>query len=499
MHASLRHSAPRTRAAGDRIGRVASQGALLILGGALGLCGDIGCSSSGSAGGGFPSGGADGGVDSAAADGQGGQGSGELRHEISLKASDALGTDKFGDVVALSGDGNTLAVGAQHHRDFNQSTIGKLYVYSRAGGAWTEELNLEGTKLGFGRLGDSVALSGNGNTLAVSAPNSPTQGNVFVLSRTPQGWGAEVAIMPVVTSSGAHVALSGSGDVLVAVSPHDTTDGQGHPDPSGTTTTSYYVFRRQGTAWTQEAMLRPFGVGTTTTSSIALSRDGKTLAVGIAHKVALITESGSQWTKVRELSTSNPSPTGGFGASVALSGDGSVLAVGAPNESVGGTVFLFQGDANWSEIGSLKASNPDAGAEFGAALVLSEDGNLLAVTAPGDNSAGAGINGDQAKSTLNYANYATGAAYLFRRPSSSGAWTQETFLKSPAAHFGCRPGEVACFNGAFGTSVACSADGKTLALGDPFDSSPSKGPTLLEEVPQDGNAAYSGAVHVFAY
>mgnify|MGYP001172793749 CR=1 FL=1 len=459
-----------------------------------------GCSSSNAGGAPGGAGGADGGVaDSATSDGSGGEGSGELRHEISVKASDGMATDEFGEAVALSGDGNTLAVGARHHEAPDGTHVGKLYVYSRAGGVWTEELKLEGTKLAATGIGESVALSGNGNTLAVSAPNTPIPGAVFVLSRTPQGWGTALPVMSLAASSGVRVALSGNGDVLVVVSPQDPTDGQGNPDPNGAATTTYYVFRRQGAAWTQEAALRPFGVGITSGGAIALSRDGHTLAVSRANAVALLTDSGSQWTKIRELSTSNPSPSGGFGASLALSADGGVLAVGAPGETPGGAAFLFQRDANWSEVGRLQASNPAVDAQFGAQLVLADDGNFLVVSAPKDNSAGAGINGDQTKSQLNYPLYSTGAAYLFRRTSSGDAWTQETFLKSPAAHFGCRPGEVACFNGAFGTSVACSSSGKTLAVGDPLDSSPSKGPVLLEAVPQDNSAAYSGAVQIFGH
>jgi hypothetical protein len=68
--------------------------------------------------------------------------------------------------VALSGDGNTALVGGPT----DNSNAGAVWVYTRSGGVWTQQ----GSKLvGTGAVGptvqqgDSVALSGDGNTAIV--------------------------------------------------------------------------------------------------------------------------------------------------------------------------------------------------------------------------------------------------------------------------------------------------------------------------------------------
>ena len=87
-----------------------------------------------------------------------------------------------------------------------------------------------------------------------------------------------------------------------------------------------------------------------------------------------------------------------LGDSVATSGDGNTIAVGAPNESSGakgingnqndnsvyssGAVYVFTRNGNaWAQQAYVKASNPTMSAEFGHIVVLSADGNTMAVSA----------------------------------------------------------------------------------------------------------------------
>ena len=71
-----------------------------------------------------------------------------------------------------------------------------------------------------------------------------------------------------------------------------------------------------------------------------------------------------------------------FGSSVAVSNDGTVLAVGMPGwESNTGKVFIFlysnYGWSQWNEINGEKES-----AYFGRSMAISGDGTTLAVGAP---------------------------------------------------------------------------------------------------------------------
>ncbi len=103
---------------------------------------------------------------------------------------------------------------------------------------------------------------------------------------------------------------------------------------------------------------------------------------------------------------------GHTGNSVAISRDGNTMAIGAPYESSGATgingdqsdnsvysagavyVFTRQGDT-WVQQAYVKASNTGLGDHFGSSVVLSGDGNTLAVAAHFESSAATGVGGNQ--------------------------------------------------------------------------------------------------------
>jgi cysteine-rich repeat protein len=98
-----------------------------------------------------------------------------------FKASNTGANDALGRSVALSGDGNTLAVGAWFE-DSSATGIGgdqasdtagnagAVYVFARNGGVWTQQAYVKASNTGADdHFGWSVALSGDGRTLAVGA------------------------------------------------------------------------------------------------------------------------------------------------------------------------------------------------------------------------------------------------------------------------------------------------------------------------------------------
>src|SRR6476620_4896762 len=184
------------------------------------------------------------------------------------------------------------------------------------------------------------------------------------------------------------------------------------------------------------------------------------------------------------IKASNPHPGDHFGNggtllgdSVALSGDGLTMAVGAPNESSGakgingnqndtsvysaGAVYVYthrDGSGPWTQQAYVKASNPQAGAEFGHVVVLSADGNTMAVSAYFEASATKGINGNQNDDSIPQA----GAVYVFTRRGT--AWSQQAYVK--ASNTGEAGTEGNFGDGdQFGFSVSLSDDGNTLAVG----------------------------------
>src|SRR5690606_26288886 len=94
-----------------------------------------------------------------------------------IKPADAPSTFLFfGEAIALSGDGYTLAAGAEGH-DTGASNAGAAYVFRRNnsnGSGWSQvpsvPIKPSNPMAGAG-FGSAVAISGDGLTLAVGAFN----------------------------------------------------------------------------------------------------------------------------------------------------------------------------------------------------------------------------------------------------------------------------------------------------------------------------------------
>ena len=159
-----------------------------------------------------------------------------------------------------------------------------------------------------------------------------------------------------------------------------------------------------------------------------------------------------------------------FGNALALSNDGSLLAVGSTGESSSatgvngkqddtsmpgaGAVYVFvRNGAAWSQQAYVKSSNtggPVVGYQFGYALSLSSDGSTLAVSQTSDPSNATGINGNQ----KNTAAPDSGAIFVFTHNGNS--WSQQAYVK---------PWNTTTAGVLFGYSVGLSGNGDTMAVG----------------------------------
>src|SRR5262249_19250367 len=126
--------------------------------------------------------------------------------------------------------------------------------------------------------------------------------------------------------------------------------------------------------------------------SVALSADGLTLAVGAP-----------------------------FESSMATGIDGDQADNSAPDA---GAVYVFiRTGATWTQQAYIKASNTHANEGFGFSVALSADGSTLAVGALEESSAATGVNGDQVDDSAPDA----GAVYVFTR--SGATWNQQAYIK----------------------------------------------------------------------
>ena len=348
-----------------------------------------------------------------------------------LKAADSKMHDQFGWWgLSLSADGNTAAVGA-YNKDSPVSGnpphpsgfIGAVFVYVRNGTSWTLQTELRNTN--WLAAGHSIALSDDGNTLAISGSfpciggaGSPFGSPVYIYVRTGINWTEQACINidanpdnSVVELQFDRVDLSGDGNTLVAGVTTDpsasTTINGDESDISATGAGSAYVFVRNGTAWTQEAYLKASNadVNDLFGATASISGDGDTIAIGAggeassatgingdqsdnsatnAGAVYVYSRTGGVWTQQAYIKASNMVDNAFFGADddesggVHLSDDGNKLAVIGVGQNKGLYRFERNG-SNWSEVEYI-AFGSDTG--IGTDSSMSGDGDVIAVGAP---------------------------------------------------------------------------------------------------------------------
>jgi hypothetical protein len=469
-----------------------------------------------------------------------------------VKASNTGATDRFGISLALSSDGNTLAVGASFEdsgatgvggdeTDNSLAESGAVYVFVRSGMSWSQQAYVKASNTdandGFGK---SLALSADGSTLAVGTEferssatgiggnqtdNSVLRaGAAYVFTRSGTAWTQQAYVKASNTGGndffGHDVELSADGDTLVVSAYGEASNATGingvESNNSATSAGAAYVFTRSGATWTQQAYIKASNTGANDFFgvAIALSADGNRLAVGArqedsgatgidgdqgnaagnAGAVYIFDRSMGTWSQQVYIKASNTDINDAFGWSVAISGDGDTLAVGAQREAssatgidgnqsdnsimYAGAVYVFRRAAGvWSQQAYIKASNTDVTDVFGDVVALSADGNTLAVGAQFESSNATGIDGNQADNSAP----SSGAVYVFRRTVAT--WQQQAYVKASNTAAGA----------AFGYGVSLSSAGNTLAVSAYQEGSASTG----VNGDQSDAANFSGAAYVF--
>jgi hypothetical protein len=256
----------------------------------------------------------------------------------------------FGDSVALSDDGSTALIGG----DYDNNDVGAAWVFTRSGSTWTQQgakVTGSGESGGEypGEFGRSVALSGDGSTALIGGPYDNPRGGDFdpvgaawVFTRSGSTWTQQGAKLTGAGESGrggfgGSLALSRDGGTALIGGPYDNGVG------------AAWVFTRAGSTWTQRGS-KLTGGGEKGTGhfgwSVALSGGGSTALIGGPYDnprggdfdpvgaAWVFTRAGSTWTQQGvKLTGAGESGPGGFGESVALSGDGSTALIGGPYDS----------------------------------------------------------------------------------------------------------------------------------------------------------------------
>jgi WD40 repeat protein len=338
--------------------------------------------------------------------------------------------------VVLSSDGSVVAAGIP-----DQGCI-RVWQYSPETHGWIQRgqdiPRLENPSW------KNVAMSGDGRVLAIGDPIIHESGcrygarvRVYRWDPVVLLWNPGVEIFGRACDEfGGNVAMSSDGTVVAVTSLRAV-------DEWGLGNVRVFRINLEEQSWAQlgQDIYGSYGVG----DDVAISNDGRTVATGaVKHSgwrgqvlVWTYNDEEGQWSGFGQALDGQHRDWAGH---VSLSGDGGILAIGAPvNEDFGvlsGQVRVWQFDTKtqkWIKLGQTLYGQ-DEGEELGLSVALSMDGMTLAV----------GVDGTEAKFVR---------VYQFH----------------PLSAFWVQLGEVLCAEvqgkDTVGIAVALSSDGKTCACG----------------------------------
>lgn len=344
----------------------------------------------------------------------------------------------FGHAVVVGDDELIIAEPNTYFRP------GTVYVYRKDGGVWQEAAQLRAPDAeradGFG-----TALAVTGNTLFVGQRG----GRLHTFGKRGGAW-QPVDTLRASGLTGADaecsqygycdtdfgIALAAADDWLLVGEPRSPIGGgdrRGRRDDDDEQEQAragvVFAFQRgaDGT-WTQQARLEP---------ADGHAGDGFGAVIALVDGHALI--GAPNWSGSGGAPTSDEETRSGTNRGTGAGADGEATGESTASRAVAeraGRVYEFRlEDGGWQEVGPLgSGSGPNA--SFGAAIAM--QGDTVVIGAPGSDDG-------------------RGAAFLYRRDPSSGAWSEEARLAASTGEEGDR----------FGSAVAL--DGYDVWIGSPVD------------------------------
>lgn len=282
-------------------------------------------------------------------------------------------------------------------------------------------------------FGSAVSLSGNEAViLAPQRLGSSSLGVASVFRRDTSGlWSAEIGLADPETSLSDSTCnrVAINDDVVAIGAPHQTVGL--HPGQGAVS-----IRTRTSTGWASAVITQPDGA-TGDNFGCSLAFHENLLAIGAPRvnssgAVYLYERVGNTWNYFTKLASTDAASGDLFGAAVSFAHDSGILAVGAPgkNSAVGAAYVFTLRVRTWTQQAKLTSTDGKTNDLLGSSV--SASGQSVAVGAPADAAA-------------------TGAAYIFE--NSGSAWAQNAKIVA----------DVPITAGYFGSSVALSTN--LLAVG----------------------------------
>ncbi len=309
-----------------------------------------------------------------------------------LLASDGAEHDEFGKSVSISG--NYAVIGALAN-DENGSNSGSAYIFYYEDNNWYQQAKLtssDGTDLDL--FGKSVSISGNYVMIGATGndDNGSCSGSAYIFSRNDTIWTEQAKLIASDAATENHFgySVSISGDYAVI--------GAMGNDENGTHAGAAYIFYRSGTIWSQQAKLLAsdgsandiFGKSVAIFDDYVIIGAGSVDSNGFCY---IYKRNGTSWTEQAKLVASDGASQDLFGYSVSIFDNYAVIGACGDddNGSYSGSTYIFiRSDITWTQQVKLTASDGTADNYFGYSVSIFDDDLVIGAFSDDDNGISSG-------------------------------------------------------------------------------------------------------------
>ena len=312
-----------------------------------------------------------------------------------LLASDGGITDQFGYCVDIDGDYAIVSSFGDN------SYAGSAYIFKYDGSSWVEQQKLTASDAQDNDRFNRVSICGDYAVVGAWGC-SLFSGAAYVFERSGSTWTEQQKLIPSDPAQNDYFGISTDidGDYIV-VGAYYKNNVQG----------AAYVFKRDGSTWSQQAKLTASGGTAGDRFGICVSIDGEYILVGAEGDgndegaAYVFVRSGSVWTQQQKLEALDGADGDRFGINVCIDEDYALVGAFIDDSEKGSAYVFKRSGTSWAQETKLIAAGGTAGDRFGGSV---------------------SIDGEYAVIGAYYDDNKKGSAYVFKR--SGTTWTQDQKL-----------------------------------------------------------------------
>jgi len=302
---------------------------------------------------------------------------------VKLTASDGAAEDYFGDSVSISGDYAIVGAWGDDDRGLDS---GSAYIFKYGGTTWVQQAKLTASDGAVNDcFGQSVSISGGYAIVGADYGDGKVadSGSAYILKYDGTTWSQQAKLTASDGTAGDQFGNS------VSISGGYALVGAYNDDDRGTNSGSAYIFKLVGTTWIQQAKLTAsdgaagdsFGWSVSISGDYAIvgsfGDDDKGNASGSAY---IFKRDGTTWSEQAKLTASDGAAVDSFGFSVSISGDYAIIGARYDDDkgTDSGSAYVFKHDGTtWSQQAKWNASDGAEDDFFGYSVSISGDYGIV--------------------------------------------------------------------------------------------------------------------------